>query len=342
MANEFGNVGAVTKAFTRSTSNSNAFGNVGAVGSILKDLSKSLSGGGGIGDSSSTGKYIWRTMMDDRVRPEHAAREGQTFDDTFSPAPGEDYNCRCWKEEVEDDSSLTGDTGGTGGGGISDSDILGASSTSFGKTIVTSFAKTAAISFASSSAMRAGKKYILPKIETTVAGKALSKVASVSKKLPSIGVALVGYDIISGLVKGESVGEIAASLIGSAFGAKVGGKLGSNIFTKGKPMTSSIFDNPELKMDEVVKKTNKWFGYKMQAESTRSAKSTYDQKFFETTNPVAKGTQAKLAKSAIKNVKNALNPPTRTINVTGRGQSGLSTLASNYLKRAKKPKGRIF
>jgi SPP1 gp7 family putative phage head morphogenesis protein len=43
-------------------------------------------------------KYIWRTSMDERVRPTHAARESKIFSWASPPTgghPGEDYNCRC-------------------------------------------------------------------------------------------------------------------------------------------------------------------------------------------------------------------------------------------------------
>lgn len=42
--------------------------------------------------------YIWQTMMDNRVRPEHAARQGKRFywDDPPSDGhPGWAYRCRC-------------------------------------------------------------------------------------------------------------------------------------------------------------------------------------------------------------------------------------------------------
>jgi|GEM_PF-2642781 len=47
-----------------------------------------------------TGKYIWRTVQDERVRPDHAARNGAEFDLSDSPDPGDDFNCRCWIEYV--------------------------------------------------------------------------------------------------------------------------------------------------------------------------------------------------------------------------------------------------
>lgn len=45
--------------------------------------------------------YTWRTVGDDRVRPEHEAREGQVFEWGSPPGdghPGEPINCRCWAE----------------------------------------------------------------------------------------------------------------------------------------------------------------------------------------------------------------------------------------------------
>ncbi len=48
-------------------------------------------------------QYIWRTSKDPRVRPEHAAREGVTFDWSEPPEdghPGEPFNCRCTAEAV--------------------------------------------------------------------------------------------------------------------------------------------------------------------------------------------------------------------------------------------------
>jgi len=43
-------------------------------------------------------KYIWSTSLDERVRPEHAAREGRTYSWDDPPAdghPGQPINCRC-------------------------------------------------------------------------------------------------------------------------------------------------------------------------------------------------------------------------------------------------------
>lgn len=49
--------------------------------------------------------YIWRTANDERVREEHAAREGQVFAWDEPPEggnPGEDFQCRCSAEPVLD------------------------------------------------------------------------------------------------------------------------------------------------------------------------------------------------------------------------------------------------
>lgn len=43
-------------------------------------------------------RYVWSTSLDDRVREEHAALEGQTFEWSSPPGPGhpgEDFQCRC-------------------------------------------------------------------------------------------------------------------------------------------------------------------------------------------------------------------------------------------------------
>lgn len=54
-----------------------------------------------------TPRYIWRTQGDDKVRPSHAANEGQIFawdDPPPTGNPGEDYNCRCWAEPYDNDA----------------------------------------------------------------------------------------------------------------------------------------------------------------------------------------------------------------------------------------------
>ncbi len=56
--------------------------------------------------------YIWRTVNDQRVRPEHADREGQRYrwdDPPEDGAPGSAVNCRCFAEPVLDE--LLGELG---------------------------------------------------------------------------------------------------------------------------------------------------------------------------------------------------------------------------------------
>ena len=45
--------------------------------------------------------YIWRTRIDDKVRSSHTEHEGRVFrHDAQMMHPGEDYNCRCYKERL--------------------------------------------------------------------------------------------------------------------------------------------------------------------------------------------------------------------------------------------------
>ncbi|MBT4932618.1 MAG: minor capsid protein [Rhodospirillaceae bacterium] len=51
------------------------------------------------------GKYIWRTVGDSKVRSSHAELDGKVFSWDDPPEeghPGEEYNCRCWAEDVEE------------------------------------------------------------------------------------------------------------------------------------------------------------------------------------------------------------------------------------------------
>ncbi len=53
--------------------------------------------------AEKTGKYIWRTRGDRKVRSEHAARDGKVFDWDNPPVgghPGEASNCRCTAEAI--------------------------------------------------------------------------------------------------------------------------------------------------------------------------------------------------------------------------------------------------
>ena len=52
-------------------------------------------------------RYRWRTARDERVRANHATKEGRIFLWTQPPSdtghPGEDFNCRCYAEPVMED-----------------------------------------------------------------------------------------------------------------------------------------------------------------------------------------------------------------------------------------------
>jgi septal ring factor EnvC (AmiA/AmiB activator) len=47
-----------------------------------------------------TGQYIWRTVGDNKVRDSHAVLEGTIRNHNDSPTPAEEFNCRCWAENV--------------------------------------------------------------------------------------------------------------------------------------------------------------------------------------------------------------------------------------------------
>lgn len=51
------------------------------------------------------GRYVWRTAQDERVRPEHAEREGRIYEwaDDSLEIPGEAVNCRCFGEPLVDE-----------------------------------------------------------------------------------------------------------------------------------------------------------------------------------------------------------------------------------------------
>lgn len=74
------------------------------IGKLNGQLDRAKQTGAGI-DS-----YRWRTSADERVRPEHAAREGQTFSWKNPPPgghPGQAVRCRCTAEPAIDTALLT-------------------------------------------------------------------------------------------------------------------------------------------------------------------------------------------------------------------------------------------
>jgi len=62
----------------------------------IKALNKEFS-------NKKNGQYIWHTAGDSKVRPSHAALDGTLRDFADSPDPGEEFNCRCWAEPIQDD-----------------------------------------------------------------------------------------------------------------------------------------------------------------------------------------------------------------------------------------------
>ena len=62
-----------------------------------------------LGSLDSSGQtYIWRTEGDGKTRPEHAAKEGQTFIWDEDENPGDAYGCRCRAEFVDENGNKTG------------------------------------------------------------------------------------------------------------------------------------------------------------------------------------------------------------------------------------------
>ncbi|MBQ7552713.1 MAG: peptidoglycan DD-metalloendopeptidase family protein [Rickettsiales bacterium] len=50
--------------------------------------------------------YIWHTQGDDKVRSSHEELDGTIHSIDEDIFPGEDYNCRCWAEEISDEEAL--------------------------------------------------------------------------------------------------------------------------------------------------------------------------------------------------------------------------------------------
>ena len=48
------------------------------------------------------GKYIWRTVEDEKVRQGHAEFNRTVRNWSDEPDPGEEFNCRCWAEPYEE------------------------------------------------------------------------------------------------------------------------------------------------------------------------------------------------------------------------------------------------
>ena len=55
--------------------------------------------------AAQTGRYIWRTVGDEKVRSSHAVNDGRIFSWDEPPPtghPGEDHNCRCFAEPIDE------------------------------------------------------------------------------------------------------------------------------------------------------------------------------------------------------------------------------------------------
>lgn len=48
------------------------------------------------------GRYIWRTVEDEKVRNTHAEYNRTVRDWNDDPDPGQEFNCRCWASPIDD------------------------------------------------------------------------------------------------------------------------------------------------------------------------------------------------------------------------------------------------
>jgi peptidoglycan hydrolase-like protein with peptidoglycan-binding domain len=84
---------AAIKAF-QTQSGLPADGEISRFGETVAALNVALAA---VGDH---GSYIWHTVGDDYVRPEHVVRNGQKFSWRDHPHPAEEPGCRCWAVNV--------------------------------------------------------------------------------------------------------------------------------------------------------------------------------------------------------------------------------------------------
>lgn len=100
----YGEMGKAIKHQTHVSRNKASFIARDQSGSIYGQMTKRRHQAAGIN------KFQWETMDDERVRPSHAAREGNIYNyDTADLLPGEDFNCRCTADPVFDDDDETDD-----------------------------------------------------------------------------------------------------------------------------------------------------------------------------------------------------------------------------------------
>lgn len=60
---------------------------------VLKEIAKALA-------ETAEDSYIWNTMKDGKVRPDHSVREGEMYQWSDGLSPGDEPNCRCWATPV--------------------------------------------------------------------------------------------------------------------------------------------------------------------------------------------------------------------------------------------------
>jgi hypothetical protein len=167
--------------------------------------------------------YIWRTMEDDRVRLEHAARNGLVFDDNYRPEPGEEFNCRCIRESTPEEDT--------------DDDPTSLPAPNPFGTFTQSFAS----SFAINTAISLSTQVVLGKVSKSLPGPA-------KLIMPAL-------TVIYGLITGESASNITAQVAGSFIGGAVG-KSASNLLLKKIPV-GAIFGTSPVVNQQLVQKVIK-------------------------------------------------------------------------------------
>lgn len=188
-------------------------------------------------------RYIWRTQMDDRVRESHAALEGLEFEDGVGLEPGQDYNCRCYKEPIEDDEL---------GFDLGIDDMFGFDET-FGPEF-SDFAGTFGGAALSSAGFSIGSNIVSNIISSKIPSKyggiktgssskltrSLSKISKVfGKAAPYVALATTVYRAVTYIVKGASVSEIVSAEVGHLIGAGIGGKVSSSLGIAGSVFKSA-------------------------------------------------------------------------------------------------------
>lgn len=222
--------------------------------------------------------YIWRTMEDEKVRKEHAARNGLVFDDNYRPEPGEEYNCRCVREYTPEEDNDDDPTSLPSINPFEQNKL----STSTDTNVFGGFAKAASLSIGISIGIKGFNNFLEPALGSTSFGKYVNKLAPsvgsfLSKNKVGLGFAVVGLfsdngksttenlansaiglglgiaasrlgplgafvfpavTAVKGLLSGESLSQVALSIAGDYTGRAIGGSIGNKIF-KPKSIESS-------------------------------------------------------------------------------------------------------